>query len=81
MSEKKAKEERKEQKKVIVEYHIKGFADGNVEISGPIKNLLLFRRIMNDAERAVLDMQERQARSSIIQPKMIPPTDILRRIH
>ncbi len=55
MSEKQAKLERQEARKVVVEYKIEVLSDGNVSISGDLDNFLLFRDVMNKAERAVLE--------------------------
>jgi len=64
--------EKNVRKKVIAEYSIKLFADDSVEISGPIDEqfIVLYRHVMNKAERAVLDRIKQQKQSQIIVPEL-----------
>ena len=59
MSEKKAKEARREEETiantVVEEYSIQLLANNDVRIIGNIDNFLFFRDVMNRAERAVLE--------------------------
>ena len=59
MSEKKAKEDRREEETiantVVAEYSIQLLANNDVRIIGNIDNFLFFRDVMNKAERAVLE--------------------------
>jgi len=72
MSEKKAKQLREEGRQVVAEISIKALANGNVEVFGPINNLLMFTDIMNKAERTVLNHTARSAqnKSNIIVPDL-----------
>lgn len=62
-----------------VAYKIKIYAmkDGTIQVTGPIKNLLLFRDIMNMAERAVLEQIKAQAQQNnenrIVKPGLVIP--------
>lgn len=77
MSEKKAKEARRAEKvladEVIAEFHIRAFANGAIKIVGPINNFLLFRDIMNSAERAVLTEIQKQITKDANEPRIIVP--------
>ena len=41
--------------KTIAKFVIEAFSDNTVQVADPINNLLLFRQVMNVAEKAVLD--------------------------
>lgn len=41
-------------RKVVAEFHIVGYDDDSVEITGPVGEFIGFRHIMNRAERGVL---------------------------
>ncbi len=79
MSEKKAKEARREANTIEAEYLIRLYAGGRLEIRGNLDNFFLFRDVMNGAERIVLDRISKQlqaARGNIIVPGIVPPKDI-----
>jgi len=74
---KKAKELRRmNEKKILFEYHITVFNDNSVNITGPIHDLYLFRRSMNDAEKAVLDFLFKNKKPNIIVPQVQVPFNI-----
>lgn len=58
-------------KKIVAKFEIIAYSDGNVEISGPIKDLFFYRQVMNKAEGAVLGLLKRDIaeESKIIQVK------------
>lgn len=62
MSEKRAKEARHEASVVETEYIIRQFTDGHVELKGNLTNFLVFRDIMNTAERAFLNQISKQTK-------------------
>ena len=78
MSEKQAKKERQEERKVIAEFGIRILENGNVEVSGPIGNFFAFRDAMNRAERVVLNqilsqMKEKTDNRIIVPGMKVPP--------
>ena len=76
MSEKKAKEARRDANVVETEYIIRQYADGRVEMTGNLSNFLAFRDIMNIAERAFLNQIRKQVQSNIVVPSVVAPKDI-----
>jgi hypothetical protein len=76
MSEKRAKEVRREADAIETEYIIRQYADGRVEMKGNLTNFLVFRDIMNVVERAFLNQIRKQAQSNIVVPGVVPPKDI-----
>jgi len=56
MSGRKSKTQRAQpENKVMVEINIKMYEDESIRVSGPTDNFLIFRNVMNTAERAVLN--------------------------
>jgi hypothetical protein len=59
---------------VMFEIKIRAMKDGSINVSGPVQNFVLFRDIMNAAERAVLKKMQTQiqkeAQKRIIEPGM-----------
>lgn len=76
MSEKQAKAERQEARRVIAEYRIEVLADGNVAISGELDNFLLFRDAMNKAERAVLERLAAGLKNRMNNRIVVPSLDV-----
>ena len=76
MSEKRAKEARRDANVVETEYIIRQYADGRVEMKGNLSNFLAFRDIMNIAERAFLNQIRKQVQSNIVVPSVVAPKDI-----
>lgn len=58
-------------KKVVAKFEIIVYSDGNVEVSGPIKNYPFYFDATNKADRAVLEMwrNEMTGASQILQVK------------
>jgi len=80
VSEKKAKEARREANTPVIEYLITVYKDNRIQIKGEIDNFPLFRDVMNRAERAVLNrlqarLQEAQ-NNKIIVPNIVPPNNV-----
>ena len=70
MSQKKAKQHRKDE--ALVEISIKVLASGDVKVSGPVGDLFLLRDIITKAERTVFERIVRNAekKSNIIVPDL-----------
>lgn len=58
---------------ILAEYRITVDAKGQVFVNGPINNLMFFRKVMNVAEKAVIDHIERQmaTQKRIIEPNLV----------
>jgi len=69
MSEKKAKQERKESRQVIAEYTITAYNDSSVQIVGPFQDFIMYRQIMNRAEMAAIQRIAENQQSRIIKPR------------
>lgn len=64
--------------KPIMTWTITLYQNGGVSVNGLLDNFIVFRDVMNAAERAVIDRmvkagQERQAQNRIVIPKMGMP--------
>lgn len=76
MSHKEAKAERKlekelGEKEIVGEFHITAYSNGDVTINGPIGNLFFFRKVMNIAEKAVLEAIDNAIEDEQIKQKII----------
>jgi hypothetical protein len=73
MSEKKKKDKKKE-RKIVNTYTINVYDDNSVTVTGAFDNLLYYMDVMNRAERAVLqliDKQFQEKKGTVIVPTLV----------
>jgi len=63
-------------KRIIAEYKITAWDDGNVQITGPFQDFMLFRQIMNKAEMAAIHALHKASAQRIVEPS----TELIKRL-
>jgi hypothetical protein len=60
MNGKKAKEQRRQEPKKVLEITISGYDDGRLLVNGPLENPFLMVDMLNSAQRVILDRAREQ---------------------